>query len=332
MTTTATGTEQSTGPLGEAASAFEQLLTLDDGDTQGIEAKANESDTDEVEDEGAKASEDEADEAEAEDGESDEAEDDAPQSKDQTFTVRVDGKEEQVPLSELLAGYSRTKDYTQKTQALATQRKTLEQAAAAAAEERAEYAALLPRLRAVLEADLQEPNWEQLRATDPVRAAVEKDRFEERKAKIAALRAEEERVNQRSAQEMEAQRNQILIEQRELMLQRPELAHWRDSAKASEDTALIVEMLKDAGYADDEMQIYDHRAMVIALKAARYDQLVKKRGASQQAIQQKATKAPVAKPGNGGQQAPSAIRKAGERLSKSGSIKDAAAFFETILP
>lgn len=43
-------------------------------------------------------------------------------------TVKVDGEELTVPLSEALNGYSRTSDYTKKTTALAAERKRLEQA------------------------------------------------------------------------------------------------------------------------------------------------------------------------------------------------------------
>ena len=44
--------------------------------------------------------------------------------------VKVDGQEIEVPLKEALDGYSRTSDYTTKTQALAQQRQQLERAAA----------------------------------------------------------------------------------------------------------------------------------------------------------------------------------------------------------
>lgn len=327
MADNATGTAQSTGTIREAASAFEQLLTLEDGDNQGVEAKPEEET--EVESEGE--SDEVVEEIAAEDEQSDEAAEEDEKPQDQLFTVRVDGTDQQVPLSELLAGYSRTKDYTQKTQALAVQRKELDQVHALTRQERAEYAELLPKLRNVLEAGLKEPDWESLRAQDPARAAVEYDRFQERKAKAAALKAEEERVRAKEAEEMEAERNQILIHEQEALLKRPELSHWSDEAKAGADAKLIVATLKDAGYADEELKIYDHRAMVLAWKAAQYDQLTKKRGVAQQSIRQKVSTAPVSKPGNGNRQAPSAVRKASDRLAKSGSIKDAASFFETIL-
>lgn len=46
------------------------------------------------------------------------------------FTVKVNGAEVEVPLSELLAGYSRTADYTRKSQALAEQRRAVADAEA----------------------------------------------------------------------------------------------------------------------------------------------------------------------------------------------------------
>jgi hypothetical protein len=48
-------------------------------------------------------------------------------SDEPTFTVKVRGEEQVVPLSELVNGYSRTADYTLKTQELAQQRQEAEQ-------------------------------------------------------------------------------------------------------------------------------------------------------------------------------------------------------------
>ena len=58
-----------------------------------------------------------------------EVEEPAP-SDDPVHRVKVDGEEFEVPLSELVAGYQRSADYTRKTQALADQRKTLADAEA----------------------------------------------------------------------------------------------------------------------------------------------------------------------------------------------------------
>jgi hypothetical protein len=53
---------------------------------------------------------------------------DTDSSADQYVRVRVDGEEVEVPLREALQGYSRTADYTRKTQELATQRQQAEYA------------------------------------------------------------------------------------------------------------------------------------------------------------------------------------------------------------
>ncbi len=333
MAASTTGTAPSAITNGDpgiqgAASAFEQLLTLQEGDTQDEpEASATESD----EDTDTQAADEETDEG-TEDAEQPEGDEQAQKTaEEKLFTVRVDGKDEQVPLSELLAGYSRNKDYTQKTQALSHERKQFAQQQEQVRAQQAEYATLLPKLRAALEADLKEPNWEELRAADPANAAIEWQRFQERKSRISGLKAEEARVTEEQARQLAAERNRVLIEEQQALLKRPELAHWRDEAKADADAKRIVDTLKDAGFGDDELQIFDHRAMVVAWKASQYDQLISQRNAAKQSVQQKATKAPVARPGNGGQQSQSALTKASSRLAKSGSVRDAAAVFEHLI-
>jgi hypothetical protein len=49
-----------------------------------------------------------------------------PEGADPTVTVRVDGEDVEVPLSEALAGYSRTESWTRKSQSLANERRSFE--------------------------------------------------------------------------------------------------------------------------------------------------------------------------------------------------------------
>lgn len=44
-----------------------------------------------------------------------------------TVTAKIDGEEQEIPLSEAMQGYQRQQDYTRKTQELASQRRELEQ-------------------------------------------------------------------------------------------------------------------------------------------------------------------------------------------------------------
>jgi hypothetical protein len=304
----------------DAVSAFDSLLSVEDG-TQDDEATPEANATAKA-DEMADAQETESAELEGTESESNETDSSEEPAPSQRFTVRIDGKEETVELSELLSGYSRTADYTRKTQAIANERKTLEAEAVKARQERAEYSQLLPKLRAAIEAGMGvEPNWEELRERDPVRASVEWQRWQERKAKIATVSAEEARIKAAEAEEMAAQRNAILIEQRQKLLER--LPTWKDPKVATKESELVTHALKAHGFGDDELSIYDHRAMIIALKAAKYDQLMSQRPA----LQAKVAKAPVVKPGGGSAKTQTAASAARDRFMKSGSVQDAASLF-----
>jgi hypothetical protein len=85
---------------------------------------------DDAEDSGDNTEEPEAEEVDSEEAEGGvEAETENKESSDgdqPTYEVKVDGKKVKVPLSELVSGYQRQADYTQKTQALAEERKRFE--------------------------------------------------------------------------------------------------------------------------------------------------------------------------------------------------------------
>ena len=158
MSTTGTGTPP--GNVQSTQDVFEQMLAADEGENEQPETEGV------VEDEPELAASESADEGEQTEGEEDAEE--APQPG-QTFRVRVDGEEVDVPLDELLKGYSRTADYTRKTQAIAEARKQAQQESALAREERQRYAQTLAALEGTLKS-LQPPevDWERLYAENPV--------------------------------------------------------------------------------------------------------------------------------------------------------------------
>jgi hypothetical protein len=109
------------GPMNmaEAANALEGLLP-DEGQQEDREAQ--------LPDEGAAVDEELLADANAADDETDTEqseldEDTEEQEQPQVFSVKVDGKEVEVTLDELQKGYSRTQDYTRKTQQIAEARK-----------------------------------------------------------------------------------------------------------------------------------------------------------------------------------------------------------------
>lgn len=340
MTTNATGTEpvRGTGPQGNV-SAFDKMLAFlgdeEQGEGHGEAAADEEAETlpesavsadHEADDQSADGADGSDDEGAAESDE--EGEDGEGPAGDSLYTVTVDGKEEKVTEAELLAGYSRQADYTRKTQALAEERKAFAAERQDLVQERQEYAALLPKLRAMLEGDGQdEPNWEALRRADPVKAVLEKQRWDEKQARIASLRQEEERVTQAQAREREDQLKAYVKEQRELLLKRPELAHWSDAAKRQADGAKIAATLMEAGFSEEDLKIVDHRAMIIAYKAAQFDELNKAKQAAAQSVKGKILRSPTVKAGAPAGKPKTAADRARSRLAKSGSRNDAESWF-----
>ena len=96
-------------------------------DTRQVQEEAADADADADGQESQSAGEDAA--QEKADGEADGDAEGAAEGDDteQVFTVKVDGKEFTVPESELVAGYQRHEDYTQKTQHLSNERRAFEQ-------------------------------------------------------------------------------------------------------------------------------------------------------------------------------------------------------------
>lgn len=191
-----------------------------------------------------------------------------------TYKVRVDGEELEVPEDELLKGYSRTSDYTRKTQKLSEERKALEAEAHAVRKEREEYSQTLAALKSQLQS-VQEPDWEKLSNEDPIEFVKQKELHRDRKEKLYALEMEQRRVADLQNQEQQrAFQSYIQGEQARLTDAIPE---WKDANTAKAEKEKIANFALSLGYSEaDIAQIYDHRAVVALRKAALYDEMMSK--------------------------------------------------------
>lgn len=333
MTTTDTPS-QGIG-LSEAAN---QLAAFLDGpaDTQTPEKEpADESPADDDQAEALEASpEDEtpADEAGAEDEEAAADDEDAEEASDpmeQLVTVKIDGKEEQIPLKEAIAGYQRQADYSRKTGALAEQRKQLEAEAQQVMAERAQYAQLLNALQQQLtEAAQGEPDWEKLYAEDPLEYVRQKDVWRERNERLQAATAEQRRVMALMQEQQVRQLQQTVQQGREKLKEL--VPAWKDTARWEQDRVKVREYAQKLGYAPEEVsQVYDPRAVVAVYKAMKYDELMAKRPAPNPQNGPKPLRAgsPQAAP----QRRHSEITRQKQRLAATGSIRDAAKLFEGLI-
>lgn len=320
-----TGTGTPPGTIQSTQDVFEQMLAAEEGENEQLETEA----TDEGE-EAVEASADEADVEAVEEPEGDEDADEAPTAA-QTFRVKVDGEEVEVPLDELLKGYSRTADYTRKTQAIAEARKVAEAEAAQAREERQRYAQTLQVLEAQLKAaQPPEIDWDRLYQENPVEWVRQRELVRTRQEQQAWVENQRRALAEKQALEEQQVAEQTLeVERSKLLEQLPE---WRDATKARAEKAKIVSYATEKlGFTTDEISdLYDARAVLALRKAMLYDEVMSRQQNLRPKIQQKA------KPMKAGVSVPVTTksvksRDALSKLQRSGSTRDAAAVFEQFL-
>ena len=330
MSTQAPQTSAPAGPmnLAEAANALQGILPVD-GEQSPEETQLSESD----EDDGAALSEElsaDADAADEETQEEQSEEDEESEEQDQPthFTVKVDGKEVEVTLDELQKGYSRTQDYTRKTQQIAEIRKQVEVETEAVRAERAQYAQMLGALQAQLQGTETQIDWDRLYHEDPIEWVRQKEVMRERQEKFQAIQFEQQRMAQLSQHEQQQQLASHLQEQHTKLLEI--IPEWKDPVKAKAEKQLLVEFGQKTGFTPEELKaIVDHRAVVALRKAALYDQMMTKR----KAITPVTNNGPrPAKPGAAGRvsQTTEAVR-AKQRLAKTGRVDDAASAIYQLL-
>lgn len=318
--------------VNEAAQSFATMIDTEDGVDTGAEAQTTEDENPEVDSEDSETVEpqDEAEEdSEEVEGEEEDAEEEAP--VEDKFVVKVDGKELEVDKEELIRGYQREADYTRKTQKLAEERRQVESEFQQVRAEREQYAQVLGQLKQkVQEFEPAEPNWDELEANDPVEYARQWTHFQRRQQQKAAIAQEEQRINSLRQVEQEKHLKEILMKERDKLLEK--IPEWKDVEKAKVERNDVLDYGRNQlGFSDEELgQVTDSRAVIALYKAMQYDKLMSKKPE----LQAKIKKAPkMLKPGSTG----SVSSKSGEatrakqRLAQSGSVKDAAALFDKFI-
>jgi hypothetical protein len=310
--------------LADAASAISAMLAPEEGQAQVGETQSAEESEEDLE---AAASEDDEsgveDAPDEETSEEQSGEDEEPEEQEQpqTFSVKIDGKEVSVTLDELQKGYSRTQDYTRKTQQIAEVRKQVEAETQAVRAERGQYAQLLGALQAQLQASEPQVDLDRLYNEDPIEWVRQKEVLRDRQEKAYAIQAEQQRLIQLSQQEQQQSMQQHLESQKDALL--AALPEWKDAKKAKLEKAMLIESAKSAGFSDEDLKsVYDHRLVLLLRKAALFDQMVSKR----QGIKPVVNNGPrPAKPGAAGRvSTTSEVTRAQQRLAKTGRVDDAA--------
>lgn len=281
----------------------------------------------ELEPEPAKAEAPDAEDAEEVPAEEPDTED-APAPR--MHTVKVDGIEIEVDEDELKKGYSRTKDYTRKTQALAEERKRFEeQEVAKVREERRQYAERLAALAAVVQLPGEEPNWEDLR--DRLSSEDFTQQFTEWRngqRRMAQVRAEQERIAALEAEEQQRTRAQRLAAEKERLETALPVLKDPDRGKQYRDD--LIAYAKSVGFTDDELAaVEDHRPLLLLDKARKWDEAEKRKPTIEKkidrALETMKPSGPAARPRT------TAVERAQQSLAKTGSVEDAATVINALM-
>jgi hypothetical protein len=208
-------------------------------------------------------------------------------SKDPLVAMTVDGEEIEVPLSELIASYSKGADYTNKTKALAEQRRAVDQKAkdldaqlAETTAERAQlqqtrqsYAASLDHLQSTFDqadSEWAKVDWDALEEEDPIKAASLYRKHQQHLENKRAVEAERQRVAEESAQEARRQHAESVKTLRTKIQEA--LPEWSDEKIRTTDWAGMQKTAHKLGFTDVEINgTTDPRVFLMLHKAWKFD-------------------------------------------------------------
>ena len=255
----------------------------------------------------------------AEDGDT-EAEDED-QTDTPLYTVKVDGKEVDVTLDELQAGYLKDSDYRKKTSDLAEQRRAIETQTQAIQQERQQYAQALGQMQTEAQQQLNEYkqiDWNRLREDDPMLFMQRRDEQRELEKSIEDGHKQQQNLAYQ-AQNYRAQQFSHNMEtgKEKLLSVMPD---WDDAtSKSVRDYGL------GEGFTNEELStLTDHRSMVMLRKAMMYDKIQRSQPARKKV---KADTPKYVKSGVAKSKGDVSARKRSDKnkqLRKSGSVNDAA--------
>jgi len=343
-----------TGPasIGAAQEAILGLLNSEEQpdqeeqpseETQDVEASEEtteeEPEVEEVEETEEEESED-VDDDESEESEEEEVEDED-ESESTVYTVKVNGQDVEVTEDELIKGYSRQQDYTQKTQQLAEYKRQLDGAAQQYQQElantqqvRAQYVDALATAIEGNYGHLQQfanVDWERLKTEDREEYLTKRDEYRQAQEQIEGLKAQASHAQQQQQQEMQVQHQQLLQEEHAKMVSI--LPEWNDPDTQRAIAKTISEFALTKGYTQEELsQLVDHRSILVLMQAKAYEDMTRKQHEVRAKKVKNKPKVVKTKAKREKAEVSKGKRKAKlKRLQSTGHVDDAASLLEDLL-
>lgn len=322
----------------------------DDEDEEPRNRRRDDDDEDEDEDdadpsnrEDGEDGDDDLDDKDADDG------DDRNERGERLFKVKANGKTLTVTESELIAGYSRQHDYHEKTTRLARRNVQLNAAHNTVAQEYGQrighYAGVVNGLKQILVGELNGAEMQALRQRDNTAWLAAREDYADRlrmaDTVFQHLNQEQER-HQQATKQRAASQNDAVVEYEIERIQShiPDWAENRNGKPSGRER--LANYLESVGYSKAEYQaVIDHRALLLADKARKYDQLMKKQGSRSEEPRKVAKPVPKRfKPGtsqvSGGRQAQdrregSKFQQAVRKVKQTGDMRDAGSAIDALL-
>ena len=246
-----------------------------------------------------------------------------------TYTIKVDGEEQEVTLDELRNGYQRQADYTRKSQSLTEQRKAYEANLQAVQSEREQYAQALDVLSKGQEAELSafdNTDWATLKEDDPMEYMEKRIEFQDAKDRVERIKQEQFRLQQHQQEEM----NQVISEKlkdeaEKLSKVLPEYADPSSTLRND-----IRQYTLGLGFSPEDVDgITDHKVVLVLHKAMMADKGIKSASTKKSKSVPKVVKSGT--PQTKAQKAKKGVQAKRERLAKTGHTRDAANVFLDLL-
>jgi hypothetical protein len=283
------------GSLDSAISAMiePESVENEDNDTE-IDESEDESETEEsnaeTEDE---SDEDDSEEESDEDAEDEEEDTDSAGKQDPVFTVKIDGTDKQVTLSELKRGYSGQQFVQKGMQEAAGQRKQAEEVYAALLNERQQIATLYQQIQGGQIATPPKAPSREMFDSDPLGYMEAKMNYDD---DVVKHQQQQEQFQQLSAQQSQAEqaaRQAYLMREVEtLKTVIPELGNPERAGKFKEQ---ILQAGQAYGYTADEIsQVVESRALHVLRDAMKYREIMSgKKKADEKAQSARPKSAPI---------------------------------------
>lgn len=271
--------------------------------------------------------------------ESEQADDNEELEPETSYKVKVDGQEIEVPLSELLQGYSRESDYRQKTMALADSRRQLESYAN-------EYGQYVEQNINNLQESIkmvwaQLPNINQpdpsLINDNPIEYLRQREAFDRARAQRQELVEHYQQAEQQREQLSNQQFQTNLQKGREIVLQA--ISDWNNPNIMAQEQREILDDVARYGFSPEEFSrltdpryvVYMRDALINSKKAKAYDDMMAKSNMTAKKVESLPVKSEKPGKGRSGNAAQDGRTDAMKNLAKNQTREAAAAVFSKML-